>query len=136
MRLIRYWSMFCLAVSFWSVPVGGNSSERFLLYSEPVEAVPAVQRDVRVMNVSAYTASVRECGKSDGITASGVKATEGRTVAADHLPFGTIVRINGQEYIVEDRFGGGYADRLDIYMEHEADAWHFGRQYLEVEIVR
>ena len=57
---------------------------------------------------TAYTASFDECGKTDGITASGAKATINRTVAADDLPLGTRIRINGQEYIVEDRFGGGY----------------------------
>lgn len=38
--------------------------------------------------VTAYTASYEECGKTDGITASGVKATEGRTIACDFLAFG------------------------------------------------
>ena len=98
--------------------------------------VAPIRRDVRLMNVSAYTASVRECGKSDGITASGVKATEGRTVAADDLPFGTVVRVHGKEYVVEDRFGGGYTNRLDIFMEKEEAAWDFGRQMIDVEIVR
>lgn len=100
---------------------------------EPEKPVPKIV--TQICNISAYSASVRECGKADGITASGTKAVEGRTIAADHLPFGTIVRINGQEYIVEDRFGGGYHDRIDIYHENEQDAWNFGRQKIEVEIL-
>ena len=41
---------------------------------------------------TAYTASVRECGKDDAITASGTHATEGRTIACDFLKFGTKVK--------------------------------------------
>lgn len=100
-----------------------------------LEEKPVPKIVTQICNVSAYSASVRECEKADGITASGTKATEGRTIAAGHLPFGTIVRINGQEYIVEDRFGGGYHDRIDIYHENEQDAWDFGRQEIEVEII-
>lgn len=90
----------------------------------------------QVCNVSAYTASVRECGKDDGITASGVKARAGITAAADHLPFGTIIILpDGSRRIIQDRFGGGYKDRIDIYHESEQAAWDFGRRQIEVEIV-
>ena len=85
-------------------------------------------------NVSAYTASVDECGKADGITASGVMAVEGVTVAADHLPLGTVVRIDGWDYVVQDRLGGDYSDRLDIYMEDAEAAWSFGRRMMIVEV--
>lgn len=83
---------------------------------------------------TAYTPTVEECGKADGITASGVKAVEGRTVAADHLPFGTKIKIDGHIYIVEDRFGGGYNDKVDIFMNDKKDAFHFGRQWKIVEV--
>ena len=89
-----------------------------------------------VANCSAYTASADECGgDSSGITASGKVAVEGRTIAMDDVPLGTIVRINGKEYTVEDRFGGGYTNRIDIYFQNKEDALRFGRQYLEVEIL-
>ena len=84
---------------------------------------------------TAYTVSFDECGKTDGITASGAKATINRTVAADDLPFGTEVIINNQRYIVQDRFGGGHKNRIDIYMNNKEDALKFGRQYHFVEIV-
>lgn len=89
-----------------------------------------------VGNISWYTASVDECGKDDGITASGTVATAGRTVACDHLPFGTVIRINGKEYIVEDRFGGGYTDRVDIFCNTKEEAFENGRQELLVEVVK
>lgn len=80
------------------------------------------------VTLTAYTASVEECGKADGITASGTKATQGRTIAADHLPFGTLVEIDGHLYTVEDRFGGGYTNKIDIYFDNYRDAINFGRQ--------
>ena len=58
-----------------------------------------------------------ECGKTDGITACGLPAVQGVTVAADDLPFGTRIRIDGKEYVVEDRFGGDYKNKIDIFME-------------------
>lgn len=84
---------------------------------------------------TAYTSSFEECGKTDGITACGLLAVQGVTVAADDLPFGTEVIINNQRYIVQDRFGGGHKNRIDIYMNNKEDALKFGRQYHFVEIV-
>lgn len=86
------------------------------------------------VTLTAYTASVEECGKADGIKASGTKATQGRTIAADHLPFGTHVEIDGHIYTVEDRFGGGYTDKIDIYFDNYMDAINFGRQQRVVRI--
>lgn len=96
------------------------------------ESKPAFRKIVA--NCSAYTKSSDECGKGDGITASGVRGVAGRTIAMDGVPFGTRVEIKGHIYIVEDRFGGGYTDRIDIFMDSKAEAMRFGRQYLEVII--
>ena len=96
---------------------------------------PADVSQVFVANVSWYTASVDECGSDSGITASGKVAVAGRTVAADHLPLGTRLRINGNEYVVEDRFGGGYTDRVDIFCNSKEEAFANGRQYLTVEVL-
>lgn len=86
------------------------------------------------VTLTAYTASVEECGKADGITASGTRATQGRTIAADHLPFGTQVEIDGHIYTVEDRFGGGYTNKIDIYFDNYRDAINFGRQQRVVRV--
>lgn len=86
-------------------------------------------------SVTAYTASYEECGKTDGITASGTKATEGRTIACDFLEFGTQVVILGQTYTVEDRIGSGHPSKIDVYMESKEEALKFGRRQLEVEIL-
>ena len=101
---------------------------------KPIEE-PADVSQAFVANVSWYTASVDECGSDSGITASGKVAVAGRTVAADHLPLGTRLRINGNEYVVEDRFGGGYTDRVDIFCNSKEEAFANGRQYLTVEVL-
>lgn len=58
----------------------------------------------------------------------------GRTIAMDGVPFGTEVEINGRRYVVEDRFGGGYTDRIDIFMDSKSEALRWGRRWLEVKI--
>ncbi len=89
------------------------------------------------INASAYTAAADECGKSDGITASGLKVTEGRTLACPpNYPFGTKIVIEGMgEYRCEDRGGAIKGNHIDIYMETKAQAFAFGRQHLEAKIV-
>lgn len=64
-------------------------------------------------------------------TASGTIPTEGRTVAADTdvLPFGTVVVIDGQEYIVEDRGGAVKGNSIDIYFDSHEEAVEYGLQY-------
>ena len=84
--------------------------------------------------LTAYTASFDECGKTDGITASGVKAVQGITIASDHLPMGTKVEIDNHIYTVQDRFGGGHTNKIDIFMNNKRDAINFGKQYYKVKI--
>jgi len=102
--------------------------------TESASAAPMVKYREAVMNTSAYTASEAECGKTDGITASGAPAEEGITIASDDLPFGTEVVIDGHTYIVQDRFGGNYRNRIDIYMDSVSRANTFGRREILVQI--
>ena len=68
-------------------------------------------------------------------TASGVWPTSGVTCAADHLPFGTRVTLpDGRTWVVQDRFGGGYVDRLDLFMGSEGECWKWGRRTLRCKI--
>lgn len=89
------------------------------------------------VNASAYTASADECGKSDGITASGLKVAEARTLACPgNFPFGTRIAIAGMgEFRCEDRGGAITGNRIDIYMKTKREAFAFGRQQLEAEIL-
>jgi len=90
---------------------------------------------VRTMEVTAYTIAYDETGRGDGVTASGELGIPHLTVASDDLPFYTRIRINGKEYIVHDRFGGGYTDRIDILMDTKEECFAWGRQIVEVEIL-
>lgn len=87
--------------------------------------------------MTAYCACERCCEKSDGITASGVKAVEGITIAADIsiLPFGTRVKIDGHIYTVQDRGGAIKGKRIDIYFDSHQKALEFGKQTKEIIIL-
>ncbi len=89
------------------------------------------------INASAYTAAADECGKSDGITASGLKVAKERTLACPpNFPFGTKIAISGMGvYRCEDRGGAIKGNHIDIYMETKAEAFAFGRRNLEAEII-
>lgn len=84
--------------------------------------------------LTAYCACYECCGKTDGITASGVRAKEGVTIAADTtiLPFGTEVIIDGNTYIVQDRGGAIKGNRIDVYFDDHNEANQFGVQYKEI----
>lgn len=89
------------------------------------------------INASAYTAAADECGKSDGITASGKKVKENETIACPkNYPFGTKIKIEGMgTYICLDRGGAIKGNKIDIYMETKSQAFAFGRQNLTAEII-
>ncbi len=91
-----------------------------------------------VINASAYTAAADECGKSDGITASGLKVQEKRTLACpSNFPFGAKVAIEGLgEYRCEDRGGAIKGNKIDIYMQTKKEAFAFGRRNLVAEVIR
>lgn len=89
------------------------------------------------VNASAYTAAADECGKSDGITASGIRVKEKRTLACPPAyPFGTKVKIDGVGTLVcEDRGGAIKGNHFDIYVETKKEAFAFGRRNLLAEVV-
>lgn len=78
--------------------------------------------------ISAYCPCEKCCLKSDGITASGVKATPNRTVAVDGIPFGTRLLIDGNEYVVEDRVGSGKR-LIDVFFSTHDEALNSGFWY-------
>ena len=89
------------------------------------------------INASAYTAAADECDKNDGITASGLKVKENRTIACPKaFPFGLKIKIEGMgTYTCEDRGGAIKGNKIDIYMLTKKEAFKFGRQNLTAEIV-
>jgi 3D (Asp-Asp-Asp) domain-containing protein len=89
------------------------------------------------INASAYTAAADECGKSDGITASGLKVMEKRTLACPaEYALGTKIKIDGMgTYTCEDRGGAIKDNHFDIYMKTKSQAFAFGRKLLKAEVV-
>lgn len=78
------------------------------------------------------------CGKTDGVTATGTKAEEGRTIAVDPavIPLGTEVIIDGHRYIAEDTGSGIQGNKIDIFVESHEEALQLGVTTAEVYIER
>lgn len=100
---------------------------------EPKTEAPSKKE---IYNVSAYSLGDSST-PTHGITASGERVQEGRTVACPReLPFGTEVYIPSLDhtYVCTDRGGAIKSGHLDIYFEDIDEALDFGRQHIEVEI--
>lgn len=111
---------------------GGSTTSR-----ETVQASAPLTGDWIWTNASAYCACVKCCGKTNGITASGTKATAGRTIAAPkNYAFGTKIEIAGMgTYVVEDRGGAITGNKIDIYFDSHAEALKFGRRNLQIKVL-
>lgn len=78
--------------------------------------------------IFAYCPCASCCGKSDGITATGTVATAGRTIAVDPevIPLGSVVIIDGHEYIAEDTGGGIKGKKIDMFCSSHEEALQRG----------
>ncbi|MWV44891.1 hypothetical protein GRF59_14815 [Paenibacillus sp. HJL G12] len=87
-----------------------------------------------------YKSTQKRPGDKDyGITKSGEKTIEGRTVSADPrvLPLGTVIYIeNVGERVVTDTGGAIKGARLDLYFDSHKRAIQFGKQKLKVKIIK
>ena len=106
---------------------------------EPTEAAAPVKSFVSlgVFKCTAYCPCEKCCGDfADGITATGTKATQGRTIAVDPsvIPYGTTVFIDGTAYVAEDCGGAIKNNRIDVYFDTHADALIFGVKEIEIFI--
>ena len=93
--------------------------------------------DFFIINASAYTAAADECGKSDGVTSSGIKAKAGRTIACPaNFPFGAKIKIADMGiFTCEDRGGAIKGNKIDIFMQTKQEAFAFGRKNLEAQVI-
>ena len=101
---------------------------------------PQEARETRtdVFTVTAYCPCEKCCGAyANGYTATGAKATQGVTVAADPavLPMGTEIQIDGHTYTVQDTGGAIKGYRLDLYFDSHEDALQWGVQEKTVQWV-
>lgn len=91
----------------------------------------------KTYKITAYCPCSKCCGKSTGRTASGTKATAGRTVAApSNFAFGTKLNIGGHVYTVEDRGGAIKGNKIDIFVGSHQEALQWGVRYLTVSVVQ
>lgn len=92
--------------------------------------------DLGLFTCVAYDACADCCGKTDGITKTGTKATADRTVAVDPevIPLGSTLLIDGQEYIAEDIGGAIKGNKIDIFHNTHAEALEYGTQTHRVRI--
>lgn len=88
-----------------------------------------------VVQSSAYAPSPYQTDATPCVTAAGTRVRPG-VVATNFLPLGTILEINGQRYIVEDRMNSRYDGYyLDIWFPSTTSALEFGRRKIEITIV-
>lgn len=89
--------------------------------------------------LTAYCACEICCDQyADGITYSGTKVKEGRTIAVgpNIIPIGSTVYIEGLGLRIAEDIGGAIDDkRIDVYFDSHDDALRFGRQTANVTIV-
>lgn len=93
--------------------------------------------DAITCKVTAYCSCKKCCGKTNGVTAAGTKATAGRTVAASSkYKIGTKLNIGGHIYTVEDRGGAINGNKIDIYVNSHSEALQWGVRYLPVSVAQ
>jgi len=97
------------------------------------QAPPYLLSEHKVLaTLSAYNPVEEQCDSTPDITASGRKVREGY-VANNCLPFGTMVKIKGRYYEVQDRMNARYScEYFDILMWDYHEAITFGRQVKEI----
>lgn len=124
---------------FYDCPAVVDSVEKITDVGAKDTEIETVQQSVgELYTITAYCPCEKCCGKTDGITASGVKAVQGVTVAADtrKLGFGTKIYIDGVgERIVQDTGSAIKGKKIDLYFENHQEAWNFGRQTRQVTIL-
>jgi 3D (Asp-Asp-Asp) domain-containing protein len=86
--------------------------------------------------VYAYNSEVGQTDESPFITANGTRVKDG-IIANNCLSFGTRVRIKEKEYEVQDKMNSRYGcEVFDIWMESKQDAINWGKQYLEINLIK
>ena len=112
-----------------------NSTIGMCNYAD-VEVEEPKEINLGKFKLTAYCSCEKCCGKSDGITSTGTKATQGRTIAVDTdvIPYGSKVKINGKEYVAEDCGGAIKSNHIDVFFNNHQDALDFGVQYANVYI--
>jgi 3D (Asp-Asp-Asp) domain-containing protein len=97
---------------------------------------PAIQWQEITVEATAYCSCKYCTGWGKNITASGTTPSRGTIAAPRHIPFGTIIKLDGLgEFVVQDRGGGIKVKNgiilIDVWMESHQEALKFGRKKLQ-----
>ena len=134
----------CMAIGFglgWLIKepevVEVNITRPIIRVNQPTEQKePEPTPTYKEMQIvaTAYCPCVKCCEKSDGITATGVKAKANHTIAADPniLPYGTKILCGMGEFVVEDCGGSIEGNRVDFFFDTHEEAVKFGRQEFSI----
>ncbi len=86
-----------------------------------------------MFKITAYGADCKGC---TGRTYTGTVPKVSRTIAVDPdvIPLGSVVLIDGQEYIAEDTGGAIRGNIIDMFVGTEAESEVIGVRYAEVKV--
>lgn len=117
------------------VEEGGIFSKlrKWLGIRRPSVVKPAIGKTFTVQ-ASAYASSPYQTNSQPCITAAGTRVRYG-VVATNFLPMGTLLDINGEPFIVEDRMNSRYKGYyMDLWFPSTSKALEFGRKNLKITI--
>lgn len=126
--------LFAVACLFSGCKVDAKNATTTETTTEREETRPEFL-DMGEFKLTAYCACEICCkGSADGITATGTKPVQGRTIAVDQdvIPYGSEVIINGHTYTAEDCGGAIIGREIDIYFDNHEEANEFSVQYSPV----
>lgn len=105
---------------------------------EPARGNVSRMESIGTFTIYHYCPCSQCCGKTGGVTASGSRAREGRTIAVDPaiIPLETEVIIDGQKYIAEDTGSGIRGNEIDMFVSSHEEALQLGVNTAEVFIER
>lgn len=88
--------------------------------------------------LGSYSMSYAETYEVTAYTHTGAVMANGEyphvgAVASNDFPLGTVLNINGSNYVVKDRMA--YSGVIDIFVDSYDEAINFGRKYLNVYVV-
>lgn len=117
------------------IPDGVVAQLQYWLGARTVQRIrPPVGTQLTVV-ASAYAPSVYQTDSTPCVTAAGTRVRRG-VVASNFLPMGTLLHVDDDIFIVEDRmnprFSGYY---IDIFFPHTHEALEFGRKRLAITII-
>ena len=94
-----------------------------------------VPASVETFSVSAYT-NRTGAPPYQGLTASGEYTRPGVAACGPSYSFGTFLLVDAKWYVCADRGGAITDGHLDLWFQEDEGAWAWGRQTLNVLVVR